>query len=156
MNSTAHQTNGCLPQVNGTHTNGSSGLNGSLQDPALDGYDDDPIAVCGFAIKFPEDATTPDKLWQMLLEKRCVSGEFPPERCNPEGFYQKNSNRLNTVRASLFIFGDIHRPDTIVYRSPLKVAITSRKSCRGSMPTSSPFHQQRQHLWTPFNDGLWK
>lgn len=74
--------------------------NGSQQEPGLDGHDDDPIAVCGFAIKFPEDATTPGKLWQMLLEKRCVSSDFPRERCNPEGFYQMNS-RINTVRDAL-------------------------------------------------------
>lgn len=75
-------------------------MNGSQQEPGLDGHDNDAIAVCGFAIKFPEDATTPGKLWQMLLEKRCVSSDFPAERCNPEGFYQKNS-RINTVRDAL-------------------------------------------------------
>lgn len=78
----------------------NAGSSGSQQDPGLDGHDVDPIAVCGFAIKFPEDATTPERLWQMLLDKRCVSSDFPPERCNPEGFYQKNS-RMNTVRDAL-------------------------------------------------------
>lgn len=74
--------------------------NGVQQESRPDGHDDDPIAVCGLAIKFPEDATTPEKLWKMLLDKRCVSRDFPQERFNAEGFYSKDS-KINTVRDTL-------------------------------------------------------
>jgi hypothetical protein len=62
----------------------------------LDGHDDDPIAICGFSLKFPDDATSPDGFWEMLLEKRCASREFPSNRMNADGFYQPTP-RLNTV-----------------------------------------------------------
>lgn len=68
----------------------------SIPDAELDGDELDPIVICGFSIKFPQDATSPDGLWKMMMEKRCAMTEFPPDRLNLDGFYQK-SNRLNTV-----------------------------------------------------------
>lgn len=62
----------------------------------LDGDDDDPIVICGFAIKFPQEATSPEALWKMMMERRCAMTDFPAERVNADGFYQKKS-RLNTV-----------------------------------------------------------
>jgi hypothetical protein len=63
----------------------------------VDGDDDDPIVVCGFAVRFPGDASSSEEFWKMMLEKRCASGEFPSERVNIDGFYQKDSSRSNTV-----------------------------------------------------------
>ncbi|KAK4107386.1 putative polyketide synthase [Canariomyces notabilis] len=57
---------------------------------------EDPIAICGFSIKFPQDATSPDAFWKMLIEKRCAMTPFPADRMNLDGFYQTR-NRVNTV-----------------------------------------------------------
>ncbi|KAI0156750.1 polyketide synthase [Hypoxylon sp. FL1284] len=62
----------------------------------LDGNEADPIAICGFSIKFPEEATSPEALWKMLLERRCAMSEFPADRISSEGFYSEQ-NRLNTI-----------------------------------------------------------
>lgn len=71
----------------------------NIPDPELDGYDEaDPIAICGFSIKFPQDATSPEAFWKMMVEKRCAMTDFPANRINTEGFYQKQGkSRLNTV-----------------------------------------------------------
>ncbi|KAI1381693.1 beta-ketoacyl synthase [Hypoxylon crocopeplum] len=68
-----------------------------LHRNGLDGKeDDDPIAICGFSIKFPGDAVSVDSFWQMLIEKRCAMTEFPMSRFNKNGFYQKGKG-LSTI-----------------------------------------------------------
>jgi acyl transferase domain-containing protein len=66
----------------------------------MDGNDTDPIAICGFSIKFPQEATCADSFWEMMMEKRCAMTEFPANRIDPNGFYQP-SNRMNTVSREL-------------------------------------------------------
>jgi acyl transferase domain-containing protein len=65
-------------------------------DSELDGFDSDPVVVCGFSVKFPGDADTADGLWKMIMERRCASTEFPADRTNPLGFYREKK-RQNTV-----------------------------------------------------------
>lgn len=57
----------------------------------------DPIAVVGFSIKFPQEATSSEALWSMLLEKRCAMTEWPSERANLDAFYHPDKNRNDTV-----------------------------------------------------------
>lgn len=64
--------------------------------PELDGIDSNDIAVCGLSLKFPQDATTPEALWDMMLQRHCAMTEFPPDRVNVDGFYDQRS-RPNTV-----------------------------------------------------------
>ncbi|KAJ2997560.1 hypothetical protein NUW58_g619 [Xylaria curta] len=47
---------------------------------ALDGNDDDPVVICGMSIKFPQDALTVRSFWEMLVEKRCASTDFPTHK----------------------------------------------------------------------------
>lgn len=68
----------------------------SINGEDLDGGELDPIVICGFAIKFPQDATSPENLWKMLIEKRCATADVPPNRFNINGFHDTH-NRLNTV-----------------------------------------------------------
>lgn len=65
-------------------------------DSELDGNDLEPIAICGFSIKFPQEATSPDAFWEIMCEKRCAMTEFPESRMNKNGFYRKQNTR-NTV-----------------------------------------------------------
>ena len=58
----------------------------------------EPIAVVGFSLKFPQEATSPDAFWDMMVEKRCAMTEWPKERLNLEAFYHPDTNRLDTVR----------------------------------------------------------
>ncbi|RYP06667.1 hypothetical protein DL765_009401 [Monosporascus sp. GIB2] len=74
----------------------------------LDGDDSDPIAICGFSIKFPQEATCPESFWKMMLERRCAMTDFPPDRLDLRGFYCKK-NRANTIplRGGHFIDEDL-------------------------------------------------
>lgn len=68
----------------------------SEDNSELDGNDLEPIAICGFSIKFPQDAISPEAFWKMMCEGRCAMTEFPQSRMNKDGFYRKQ-NAQNTV-----------------------------------------------------------
>ncbi|KAH7357484.1 reducing polyketide synthase [Pyrenochaeta sp. MPI-SDFR-AT-0127] len=55
-----------------------------------------PIAIVGLACRFPGDATSPSKLWDLLKEGRDA---YSPrtDRWNPDAFYHPNSSRLGTI-----------------------------------------------------------
>ena len=57
----------------------------------------DPIAVVGYSLKFPGDADSPRSFWQMLLEGRCASTDFPHNRLNVEAHYDRESTGARTV-----------------------------------------------------------
>ena len=58
----------------------------------------DPIAIIGFAFKFPQDVTSEDSLWNLLLERRSTRTDVPMNRWNLDGFYKPYGNRPGTVR----------------------------------------------------------
>lgn len=82
------------------HSNGFCG-NGEGQQEILE-----PIAVVGISLKFPEDAISEDSFWEMMLEKRCVSTEFPKERINIDAFHDSDPNQSNTVSICIVIFDE--------------------------------------------------
>ncbi|KAK8069347.1 hypothetical protein PG994_005963 [Apiospora phragmitis] len=69
----------------------------------------EPIAVVGLSLKFPQDATSPEAFWQMLLEKRCASTETPPDRFNVNAVHGTDANRTDTItpRGGHFIKEDL-------------------------------------------------
>lgn len=79
----------------------SSGGYSEPSTPSVDGRDKlDPIAIVGFSLKFPQDATSPEAFWKMMLEKRCAMTEWPKDRLNLEAFYHPDGNRPDTVMTS--------------------------------------------------------
>ncbi|KAG4221028.1 hypothetical protein PC116_g30495 [Phytophthora cactorum] len=50
-------------------------------------------------MRFPEEATSPDSLWEILYTGRNVMTEVPPDRFNINGFYHPDPSRPDTVRA---------------------------------------------------------
>ena len=58
----------------------------------------EPIAVVGFSLKFPQDATSAEAFWKMLLEGRSALTEIPKDRFNIDAFYHPDAERHDTVR----------------------------------------------------------
>jgi acyl transferase domain-containing protein len=56
-----------------------------------------PIAIVGMSLRFPDDITSADSLWSLLMEGRCASRKFPPERLNGTSFYHPDPNRGDSV-----------------------------------------------------------
>ncbi len=75
---------------------------GSIGDEVSNGWTNEPIAIVGMSSKFSGDATNTDKLWQMLLEGRSGWSPFPESRFHPDGVFNPNNERLNTVSRRRF------------------------------------------------------
>lgn len=73
-------------------------------------YANEPIAIVGSACRFPGDATSPSKLWDLLQKPRDVISDIPPSRFNVDGFYHPDAlhHGATNVRQSYFIKDD-HR-----------------------------------------------
>lgn len=56
-----------------------------------------PIAVIGMALRFPQDATSPEKFWEMLMDGRSARTEVPKERYNVDSYYRSDSSLPETV-----------------------------------------------------------
>ena len=61
---------------------------------------DQPIAVIGMASRFPQDATSPEKFWKMLMDGRSARTEVPKERYNVDSHYRSDSSLPETVNIS--------------------------------------------------------
>jgi hypothetical protein len=57
-----------------------------------------PIAVVGLSLKFPQEATSPESFWKMLMDKRCAMTEVPSDRFNINAFHGVDNGRIDTVR----------------------------------------------------------
>ena len=68
---------------------------------------EEPIAIIGFALKFPQDAATPESFWQLMAEARSAMTEWPPERLNIDAFYHPRKRAGLPVRGGHFIAEDL-------------------------------------------------
>jgi len=59
----------------------------------------EPIAIVGFALQFPQDATSEEAFWNMLLERRAALSEVPKDRWNINAFH-KPGNKSGTMKAT--------------------------------------------------------
>ena len=56
-----------------------------------------PIAVVGVAGRYPGDASSPGKLWEVLTEGRSAYSEIPADRFNIDAFYHPQAERQGTI-----------------------------------------------------------
>ena len=71
-----------------------------IENSRFDAFTQDtvePIAVVGFSLKFPQDATSPEAFWRMIVEKRCAMTDIPADRLTMESFHGTDKNRNDTV-----------------------------------------------------------
>ena len=81
-------------QTNGTNKNHiAKGINDRNEKSTVD----QPIAVIGMGLRFPQDATSPEKFWDMLMEGRSARTEVPTERYNVDSHYRSDTSLPETV-----------------------------------------------------------
>ena len=61
---------------------------------------DVPIAVVGMSCRFPGEATSPEKLWQLCANAKSAWSEIPPDRWNRDAFYHPDGGRIGSVSIS--------------------------------------------------------
>ena len=78
-------------------TTSTNSFSGSDVESGIHEDNLESIAVIGFSLTFPDDATSPDSFWAMLMEGRCASRDFPKDRVNLEAFYDSQTEKLGSV-----------------------------------------------------------
>ncbi|KAK4508764.1 hypothetical protein PRZ48_002503 [Zasmidium cellare] len=87
---------------------------------------DDPIAVIGMSCKFPGDADTPAKLWDLCESGRNTWSEIPSTRFNGKAFQNpdhRNPGMINAAGAH-FINADVSRFDASFFNFTYEAAST--------------------------------
>ncbi|KAL6694798.1 putative polyketide synthase [Trichoderma pleuroticola] len=84
----------------------------------------DDIAIIGLALRFPGDATSPQKLWDVLERKESQWSEFPKDRLNIDGYYHPSNQRLGSLsfRGGHFLKDDISAFDAPFFSIPTEEA----------------------------------
>jgi hypothetical protein len=65
---------------------------------------DDPIAIIGFSLRFPQDADSAEAFWEMLYNGQCAMTEVPADRFTIDSFYAQKGEAgaaNGTVRPQL-------------------------------------------------------
>lgn len=80
-------------------------------DPYV-GHDGDvvmPIAIVGVGGRFPGDAGSPQKLWDLVAQGRSALTDIPKDRFNIDAFYHPHNERQGSlnVRGAHFMDSDV-------------------------------------------------
>ncbi|SPO04422.1 related to type I polyketide synthase [Cephalotrichum gorgonifer] len=83
-----------------------------------------PIAIIGISCRFPGDATSPEKLWNIVSESRGTWSEVPQDRFNNASFYHPEGSNLGTsnVRGAHFLKEDVSLFDASFFNFSAEVA----------------------------------
>ena len=60
-----------------------------------------PIAVVGIGCRFPGNASSPDKFWELISQGRSALSTMPKDRLNVDAFYHPQPERHGTVSCEL-------------------------------------------------------
>ncbi|KAH9986045.1 hypothetical protein F4779DRAFT_611951 [Xylariaceae sp. FL0662B] len=101
-------------------------------------YQLEPVAIIGFAFRFPGDATSPEKFLKILEEKRCVMSEIPAERMNIDGFHVKKKCQTDQInfRGAHFLNGPLGAFDAPFFSISSTEAAAMDPQQRGLLETS--------------------
>lgn len=64
---------------------------------AIDGRNDDPVAIVGVSFRFPPDVVSEDEFWSLLESGRNVVSEMPSDRMNIDAFHGSNEVATDKV-----------------------------------------------------------
>ncbi|TYC16102.1 SDR family NAD(P)-dependent oxidoreductase [Actinomadura syzygii] len=82
-----------VDEVMGAASSASAGAAVAVRAPV----DDEPIAIIGMACRYPGDVTTPDALWDLVLDGRDGISAFPSDRgWNVDRLYDPEGGRPHT------------------------------------------------------------
>ena len=98
----------------------------------------EPVAVVGLALKFPQDATSLDSFWNMLVERRCAMTDFPSSRLNVDAFYHPDISQRGTLplRGGHFIKEDLGAFDANFFSIAPTEAAAMDPAQRGLLETA--------------------
>ncbi|KAL1971038.1 hypothetical protein VTN77DRAFT_2872 [Rasamsonia byssochlamydoides] len=77
----------------------------------------EPIAIIGIGCRLPGEASSPSRLWDLLVQNRSGHGQVPPERYNAEAYYHPDAERPGSINSTggYFIQEDVHAFDNAFF-----------------------------------------
>ncbi|MFF7897196.1 type I polyketide synthase, partial [Streptomyces sp. NPDC007907] len=82
----------------GTDASGTTGANSQVVPVGTPGSDDDPIVIVGMSCRFPGGVSSPEELWQLLLDGREGLSPFPTDRgWDVESLYDPDPAKTGTT-----------------------------------------------------------
>ncbi|KAF2441997.1 reducing type I polyketide synthase [Karstenula rhodostoma CBS 690.94] len=90
--------NGDLHQEHGHKQPATTGR-GPVTQSLHPKVDLEPLAIIGMAFQFPDGSTTEEDFWDMLVEKRCASREYPKERLNIDAFHSADTKKPGSIHS---------------------------------------------------------
>ncbi|KKY36930.1 putative polyketide synthase [Diaporthe ampelina] len=77
-----------------------------------------PIAIVGVSGRFPGDASSPDRLWELVSKGRSALTEVPRDRYNIDAFYHPSAEHQGThnARGGYFVKEDVATFDAPFFR----------------------------------------
>ncbi|KAI0884321.1 uncharacterized protein GGS22DRAFT_194853 [Annulohypoxylon maeteangense] len=77
-----------------------------------------PIAIVGISGRFPGDATTPSKLWDLVTAKKSARTDVPENRYNIDAFYHPSADHQGSTsaRSGHFLKDDVAAFDAPFFR----------------------------------------
>ena len=90
VNGDPHHVSNMPLDVQPNHLDGPS--------PCLESDKLEPIAIIGLSLRLPQDATSPEAFWKLLMEKRSAMTDVPSDRFNVEAFHQPAQHKNGVVR----------------------------------------------------------
>lgn len=66
-------------------------------DGASQSRSDVPIAIVGMSCRFPGEATSPERLWELCTNAKSAWSEIPKDRWNKDTLYHPDGGRTGTV-----------------------------------------------------------
>ncbi|KAF1829172.1 reducing type I polyketide synthase [Decorospora gaudefroyi] len=106
------------PWANGTHGTPTNGGN-VMSDPKRES-----LAIVGMACRFAGDATSPEKLWDLVSQGRDAWSTVPGDRFNQQAFFHPQSDLLSTMsmKGGFFLREDPGAFDTSFFNLSAEVA----------------------------------
>ena len=88
----------------------------TLDSPAETEIEDHsmPVAVVGICCRFPGDASSPDKLWELVAEGRSALSTMPKDRLNIDAFYHPQAERQGSVSPAQFHCAEIWQSNLLL------------------------------------------
>ncbi|KAI2689896.1 hypothetical protein CBS147355_347 [Penicillium roqueforti] len=96
-----------------------------------------PIAVIGMACRFPGDATSPEKLWELCANARSAWSPIPSNRFNQAAWYHPDKEHLGTsyVKGAHFLTQDASQFDASFFNLSSETASAMDPEVRMQLET---------------------
>ncbi|KAF4951264.1 hypothetical protein FSARC_12963, partial [Fusarium sarcochroum] len=107
-------------------------MNGHASTPATT-----PIAIIGLGCRFPGDATSPEKFWELVSESRGAWSEIPEDRFNAASFQHPEPSKIGSsnVWGGHFLKEDVSLFDASFFNLSAEVAASMDPQTRLQLET---------------------